>query len=147
MTSRTRSNIIDLSAHFIVASVSIFAIYITSHNLGYVIIFFMGSILIDLDHLIDHFLYFKNRFTLRDFFGSKYIMSGKVYIFFHAWELNLIVLFLSLSLRSKALFILFLALTAHLIVDCITNKRFIFYFLSYRIMKNFDTNKLNVTIE
>ena len=73
-------------------------------------------------------------------------MSGKVYVFFHAWELNFIVLFLGLILKSKGLFILFSALMAHLIVDCITNKRFIFYFLSYRMMKNFDTNKLNVMI-
>jgi len=135
---RLINNLIDISIHSFVAIVFSALIYFKSGNLSYVFIFLSGSILIDLDHLVDHFLYFKKKFNLKDFFSSASLASGKVYVFLHAWELNIIIFVFGLILSSKELLFLAAGLTAHLVVDCVYNKKFLAYFLFYRIIKKFN---------
>ncbi len=55
-----RKNIIDICIHFFLAAVFSLLIYLVSANLRYSVIFFLGGILIDLDHFIDHFLFLEN---------------------------------------------------------------------------------------
>ncbi|MDP1853245.1 MAG: hypothetical protein Q8L26_03445 [Candidatus Omnitrophota bacterium] len=137
-----RRTAIDLSIHFISTGLFAAIIYKISANFIYVGIFMVGGILIDLDHFIDHFIHFKNRFRLSDFLGSTYLKSGKVYLFLHSWELNLVILLAALVIKSYGLFILFLSLSIHLCIDNIQRRNRLTYFLIYRYYKEFDRDIL-----
>lgn len=137
-----RRTAIDLSAHFISTGLFAVIIYKISASFIYAGIFILGGILIDLDHFIDHFIHFKNRFTLNDFFNSTYLKSGKVYLFLHSWELNLCILLAALVTKSYALFMFFLSLSIHLSIDNIQRKNRLAYFLIYRCYKKFDRDIL-----
>lgn len=137
-STKLRNNLIDIAIHCFTTFIFVSIIYLRSGNLKYIIIFFLGSIFIDLDHLIDHFLYFKNKFNLKDFFSSTYLKSGKIYLFLHSWELNFIIFLLGLIFKSEELLILSASLITHLVIDNIRIKKLPPYFLTYRIIKKFD---------
>ena len=86
--------IIDLIMHLVSAVLIGALIYLKTYNLVYLMIFIMGAVFVDLDHLIDYFIYYKNKFRLYDFMRCLYLRSGKVYVFLHSWEMVIIILFL-----------------------------------------------------
>jgi hypothetical protein len=108
---------------------------------------FIFGFLIDVDHLIDYFLSYK-KFNLKKFLNSEqFLYSGRLIKLFHAWELVLILLIISLfyfnNLLIQGIFIsASLSLFVHLLSDCLINREpLIFYCLSYRINNNFALNK------
>lgn len=133
---------LDLITHFVLTVIFSLFIYFKSEDLFYVVIFIVGGIFIDLDHLIDHFLFFKNRFKLIDFLNRRFLESGKVYLFLHSWEVIGFILSLSLVIKSSGLLVFSLGLILHLIVDNLQRERRLFYFLAYRIIKRFDAEFL-----
>lgn len=137
-----RRNIIDISAHILSALVFCTLIYLATGRLSYVAAFFTGAVLIDLDHLIDAFLFFGARFDLKDIFDSSHLNSGKVYLFLHAWELVIVLVFIGLSFDLMILTIFACGLALHLTIDSVQRKNKIFYFISYRLMKRFDVRAL-----
>lgn len=132
----------DLFLHFSVVSILAISIYYRSLNLSYVFACICGGALIDADHFFDYFMFFKNKFEFKDFITCAYLRSGKVYVFLHSWELNLFLFILAGVIKSKWLFIFSLSLFLHLFVDNLQRKNRLFYFLSYRIIKKFDTKIL-----
>jgi len=140
MNSALRKNIIDISFHLAVVIICCTAIYLKTGNVSYISIFIMGAIFIDLDHLVDHFLYFKNKFNLNAFFSSGSMESGKVYIFLHSWELTLLLYIAGLAAKSTGLVMLSAGFAAHLAADSLMKKNFVIYFLAYRIANKFDVN-------
>mgnify|MGYP001222875262 CR=1 FL=1 len=131
----------DISQHILSSAVLAAAVCFISSDLSYGLIFLLGGIFIDLDHLFDYFSY-KDKFSLRDFFGNVYLDSGRVYVLLHSWELNALILAAALVFKSYGLFVLFLALSLHLAIDNAQRKNPMFYLLSYRIAKEFSVDTL-----
>jgi len=98
--------------------------------------------LLDVDHLIDYFIYlrrFKRKCELQEFVsGSYFKVSGKFYVFLHSWELSFVWLLLYIVWRNELFLVVFSAQFTHLIVDQITNNMNLrTYFLCYRYKKKF----------
>jgi len=111
---------------------------IKNYILGFLFTFF-----IDVDHYIDMLMYDGFSLDIKRFIsGEHFRESGKVYIFFHAWEYVLLVFVLFWVFRKSRiagpLLFIFLGLGVHLIVDIITNNStFLTYSLFYRILVDF----------
>ncbi|MBU1998554.1 MAG: hypothetical protein KKE64_03560, partial [Candidatus Omnitrophica bacterium] len=84
--------IIDIALHFIITMVVVYYVYSMSRNIAYAIAIFCGGILLDLDHFIDYYIYFRNKFRIGDFLGASYLKSRKVYLLMHSWELVFMIL-------------------------------------------------------
>ena len=104
----------------------------------------VSVLFIDLDHLIDYFLYYGFSFNLHDFaLGTQFAYSGKVYVFFHSWELLLLLLtagFYQIKKKNNyVLFVITLGMLSHVLYDtAYYSFPLIDYSLVYRIIKNFD---------
>jgi len=137
-----RDVIIDLLAHLVSAVIAVILIYITTRNLVYAGIFVVGALMVDMDHLVDYCIYYRTRFRLKDFVSARYLASGKVYLFLHSWELNLLVFIWALIVQSAAVWMLFLGLTVHLTIDNLQRGKPFFYFIVYRLYNKFDSHVL-----
>ena len=129
---------LDLAAHCSITVISTVFLYSKYHNPLYVGVFIAGCIFIDLDHLIDYFLHYKERFCLSRFVNHGYLASGKVYVFLHAWELVMALTAVAVVAHSRILGILAISLAIHLTIDNVQRRRPFFYFITYRISKKFD---------
>ena len=127
----------DMSLHIFSTLLFCLLIYLKTHSLYYGFIVMMGGIFIDLDHLIDYHLFFRGKFSLNHFLNCFYLDSGKVYVLLHSWELVFLLLALSLSIKSFSLFLLFLSMSVHLLIDNMQRKNPLAYFLFYRFNKRF----------
>lgn len=134
--------ILDILSHLIFTSALGFWVYSNTSNLTFALYFFAGGILLDLDHFIDYFIYFKAKFRLLDFLNCRYLKSRKTYLFFHSWELVLISLALSIFWGSAGLFLFSSGLVFHLVIDNVQRKNLLFYLLSYRFYKRFDASSI-----
>ena len=110
---------------------------------------FLGGVLIDLDHFIDYFMVFGPTFNLNYFIhGYQFLKSGKVHIFFHAWEYIVPLFLLFLVVKKNKFWATFivaftLAMFSHLLIDTLTNDMYFkAYFITKRVEVNFDTEKL-----
>lgn len=140
MTSQIKRVSMDVALHLFFTILIAMWIYVKTGDLVYVSIFILGGIFIDLDHLIDHFLCFRNKLNLGDFVNACYAKTGKLYLFLHSWEINFILFVLALGIRSYGLFLLSLSLSIHLAIDNIQRKNLLAYFIIYRFINNFDVN-------
>ena len=107
------------------------------------LLFLAGGILVDLDHLLDFFVIFRQRGGLRDFlvwFEKDY--WERTTIFLHSWEILVPLLLLALTLRRP----LFLAFTLgwgmHVLLDQYWNRQDgvlhpLFYSLFFRAVHGF----------
>jgi hypothetical protein len=139
---KLRRIILEICVHLAFTIIFSLIIYLKSGNLGYIIIFILGGILIDVDHLVDYSVFFKKRFNLKDFLNATFLESGKIYLILHSWEINLIVFLLGLAIKSNGLLLLALSLTIHLSIDNLQRKNLLIYFFIYRIIKKFDAKVL-----
>lgn len=137
-----RRTVLDLAAHLVFTLGLAALIYAMTKNIFYAAMFISGGILIDIDHLVDYFLYFRKAFRLGDFLGLEYLRSGKIYLFMHSWEVVFIIAASGVLFKSQALVILSLGLLLHLIIDNAQRKNFLVYFLIYRFRKKFDLRVL-----
>ena len=135
----------DEITHFLL---SLFAGTLVSLFFGHydlVPIALLSGFFIDADHLIDYCLFrkFKN-FSLKEFFSGRYFdYSGKVYVFFHAFEYVLILLILGVIFKDFQwlYFSLGLSLLFHLLFDTFYNRpKWPTYFVFYRIYHRFNHN-------
>lgn len=94
---------------------------------------------IDLDHLLDYFLYYGATFNIFDFLSANYFkISQKAIVPLHAWEWGIILTIFARTRGWKSVFTIFLfSLLPHLIYDTITVKSLAFYSIIYRVEKNF----------
>lgn len=139
--SSHKSLAIDLSTHVVLTLSLSCLFFLFTGRLSWVFLCVLGGIFIDTDHLIDYFLYYGRRFSLADFVYHSYLDSGKVYIFFHSWEL--VALLWGLSFMVSWLVPLAAGMTAHLAVDHLSwHKLPLFYFILFRWYHNFSAKKL-----
>lgn len=127
--------------HFILTSIIAAYFYLRFRSWKLVVLCFVSGILIDVDHLFDHFHYFgwlgfdPRRFFAEDIFGG----SGKVFIPLHSWEL-LIPLWLwgFLAKKKKEAFALMAGFIGHLLIDYFSySMPWPFYFFIYRLLTAF----------
>lgn len=107
---------------------------------------FLGGVLIDIDHFLDHFLSFGLNFNY-DYFikGEYFLKSNKAYIFFHGFEYVILFGVLSLFARAKVKKMIFIGLAlgmlSHLLIDILLFQNPIKgYFILYRILNGFDVD-------
>jgi hypothetical protein len=106
---------IDLTAHAVEAVLlAVFFLWLTL-SWKWSILAIAGTILIDIDHFIDYFLYYGRRFDILSFFRRGYSASGKCYLIFHSLEAVFVLWIFSM----KFLWITPLAtgMTVHLLTD------------------------------
>ena len=142
MNKNLKKVIIDISSHLMLALIGSGFIYFGFRNMLYAFSFFVGSIFIDLDHLIDYFLYDGFRFSLKRFLSLEYLRAGKVYIVLHSWEIFFVLFISSIIFRLDYLFFFSLGMAVHLVFDTFHRIRPLFYCLIYRAHKKFDANFL-----
>lgn len=129
---------IDIAVHLIFSIIFSAVIFIKTNTAIYACIFILGGVFIDLDHFVDHFIFFKNRFKLSDFLDSEYLKSRKAYLFLHSWEIILIVLIFAVKIKSFGLLLVFFSASLHLAIDNIQRKNLLAYFLFYRAYNKFN---------
>ncbi|MHB8903924.1 MAG: hypothetical protein ACYC40_02390, partial [Patescibacteria group bacterium] len=115
---------IHLSIHFLVA---VLIGYLANRYFKKKPITFIAAILggffIDLDHVLEYFLYYGWHFNLNYFLaGREFLLSNKIHLFFHAWEYIPVLLLAAYLLRKRknlAIFILIFCIAGsfHLISD------------------------------
>jgi len=110
---------------------------------------FVGGFLIDLDHVLEYFLFFGPSFNLSHFLeGWQFLLSDKIYLWFHAWEYVPILLIMAWLLKKyRVLKIIFitLALTSgiHLLSDVLINQYPLsHYSIIHRAQENFSAEKI-----
>jgi len=133
-----RRSLIDILVHVVSTILLSTWVYQKTGNLSYVAILILTGIFLDLDHLIDYFIFFKNKFDLRALLEGLYLRSGKSYLIFHSWEINFILLIFGLGLKFYPLNLFVLGSSMHLAIDNIQRKNRLFYFLIYRFYRKFD---------
>ena len=103
-------------------------------------IIFAASFLIDLDHLIDLYLFaghlkFWQIFGKVDFFTE----SQKVFVLAHSWELVVLLGLWGWLRRKPAILLTGLAFLGHILIDQLTYAPHpLGYFLTFRLLNNFD---------
>lgn len=111
----------------------------------------LGEFLVDSDHLFDYVFSFGLLFRLDYFFsGRMFLVSNKVFVPFHAWELVIILGILSLIAKKKTLKYFLTAATVgllfHLVYDLYFNHATILgYSFIYRMLHNFDEKFFSAT--
>jgi len=96
--------------------------------------------IIDIDHLVDYFLFYGVNFSFSTFISLDYFgITQRAVVPFHAWEW--VVLLVMYSTQTKKYKLLLRAIAtgmfAHLIWDSITVGTPIFYIILYRISQSF----------
>ena len=141
---------IHLSIHFLLA---VLVGYLCGRifkqvRLG-IIVGILGGFLIDLDHVLEYFLFFGPTFNFQYFIESRqFLLSEKIRLYFHAWEYVPILLLLAWFFRSQQkLKLIFITLAfsgmIHLVSDIfINNYYFRYYSITYRYQRDFSASKL-----
>jgi hypothetical protein len=87
----------------------------------------LGGFLIDLDHLLEYFLFYGWHFNFQYFIeGREFVLSDQIHLWFHAWEYVPIILLFAYLVRRRQALAAFLAALAlggliHLASDCLIN--------------------------
>lgn len=114
-------------------------LYKKTHSLQLVIILYLVTYFIDLDHLVDYFILKGFVFNLYEFgTGTYFYLTDKTYEPFHAWEWIAILGIIGYKKGWKSVFTaISLGLLAHLILDSLSVGSFLFYSILYRISQGF----------
>ena len=135
---RLPTTFFDLTVHFV--STILLALFFLKATGGWVwpVLSIVGGILIDTDHLIDHFRHYGLKFKTKDFFNHGYLESGKCYVLFHSWELVIFLWILSYWVIGVTPLVT--GMTLHMLIDFMISKRTnpMFFSLYYRWKHRFD---------
>lgn len=134
---------LDITSHIVLSLALAFIFYKMTGGWLWPVLAVAGGVLIDLDHLLDYFLYYGFKIDVRGFFLHKYIKRGTVYSLFHSWELIAIIWLLGIVYD----FCIPLAagMTLHLATDLIYSytRRPLRTFFTYRLIKGFRLDKMD----
>lgn len=143
------SLIAHLSIHFLSGLIAGFIIWrIWKKPVLSYLFAILGSVFVDLDHLIDYFIAFDWNFKLEYFLkGYQFLENGKIYVLFHGWEYVVILIVLAVILKSKVAKSIVLALALglffHVSEDVFLNNiPAKSYSVVYRVKNNFSIQKL-----
>jgi len=110
--------------------------------------------MIDIDHLLDYLITWKkysfSKEALQSVISGKYfLIDKKIYVIFHSWEWVFLWLVVwSLAGKLNVGIVGALSWTAHLLMDHLSyNLRWCSYFITYRLLNNFDLQIVCKNIE
>jgi hypothetical protein len=109
-----------LFGHFLLALAISSFIYLKTKKLKYVLVCFLASFLIDIDHFFDFWMAHGFSLDLKKFFEIDYFfINKKVYVPFHSWELVGLTILLSTVIKRHKWFLLSigLAMLGHILWD------------------------------
>lgn len=118
--------------------------YLTKEVVASFMVFVSGFLLIDLDHFIDFWVYKKRVTYSNEFFDKYYKRLGKIYIFFHSFEIMLLlgIFFYVFKFGIVGIGIM-VGMLFHLALDLLFNDVHpLSYFLIFRILKGFDVKHI-----
>lgn len=105
---------------------------------------FISAVLIDLDHVLDYFLFNGfSKFDLFEFLSCKfYDDAGRAFVLFHGWEYLAALLSVGFLIKKSkwrsVIFAFALGMFAHLLLDSLVNGLpNYFYFFSLRALNGF----------
>ena len=113
--------------------------WLKTKNLRLSIVPFITVYAIDLDHLLDYWLYHGFGFNLVDFLRGEYFdVTGRAIVIFHAYEWILMLIYITWkkgwnTLESALIF----GMSAHLIWDVYTVQSVVHYSLLFRALNGF----------
>lgn len=119
-----------------------------AHNFWVLPVALISGFLIDADHLLDYLIYTKfRRLDLKELFdqGKFFDKLGKVYVLAHGFEYAIILIILAVIFPNLAwlFYSLGFANLIHLLYDTFVNGGvWPAYFITFRVAKHFDHNKL-----
>lgn len=104
-----------------------------------IFILFLATIFVDLDHLVDHFVYSGFNLNISNFLSGEYfVTTHKAFTPLHAWEWLLILAILARYRGWNSLYAaLFFGLLPHIIIDSIVTGRPWFYSIIFRVYRGF----------
>jgi hypothetical protein len=137
-----RQTKLDLLSHCLSTVILSLFLYATYHDVTYIGVAIAGCIFIDIDHFVDYFRHYKMKVDPAAFLRHEYLKSGKVYLYFHSWEVVSLIYCAAFLFDSRIAFILAASLSIHLAIDNVQRRRPFFYFLLYRLYKRFDARYL-----
>lgn len=133
----------DISLHVLVSLLCMVIVYLIFHSTKLALICLLVGIFIDLDHLIDYFLYFGLKFSWIDFFKGSFLKSGKIYLFLHSWELIVPLWIWGIYFKQEILAsVIMIGFIAHLLIDQFREKKTFMYFLTFRVLNGFKVEKI-----
>jgi len=141
---------IHLGIHFLLAVLSGYLIgkYFDTKILG-ILSGIIGGFLIDLDHVLEYLIVFRGHFNFQYFFeGRQFLLSEKLHLYFHAWELIPVFLLIAYFYRNNKLIkIIAIAIAfsgaVHLTSDVAINRVPLkFYSFIYRASNGFEMKNL-----
>jgi hypothetical protein len=139
------------SVHVSTSAMLAAALYAYSRSVPEAASCLMSGVLIDLDHVVDFYLFSGERFSLANFF-SWYAESRwqRITLIFHSYELFGILCAIAYYLDSAVLRGIVWGAGLHLLLDQLGNPRTFrlspwFYLLGYRIAMGFRRDKLQIS--
>jgi hypothetical protein len=135
------------SAHIITSAALAGALYAHSHSAPESAVCFLSGVLIDLDHLIDFYLFSGEKFSVEAFFSWCLERWKKITLLFHSYELYGMLCLAAGYFDSAVLRGVLWGAGLHLGLDQIANSRKYrlspwFYLLGYRIAVGFKRERL-----
>ncbi|MDD4956918.1 MAG: hypothetical protein PHH49_02280 [Candidatus Omnitrophica bacterium] len=112
---------IDILTHVLVTALVSFYLYKVTGRVSWIVLCFAGGVLIDLDHLLDYFVYYGGTFSPGKFFSHAYLGSGKCYLVFHSYEL-LIALWV-FGAHFHLMIPVAAGMTGHMLIDLLYSHR------------------------
>lgn len=131
--------------HFGVASVLSVFLFWKFHSLKIIMLVFLVTFLLDLDHLFDYF-YFAHNLNFWEYFGKVdfFIRTQKSFVFAHSWELVIFLGAWGWFKKLPVLIAISLAIAGHLLVDQFTyTSNPLAYFLFFRALNDFGLSWFN----
>ena len=106
---------------------------------------FLSGIFIDLDHILDYFLYEKKiKLDIKDFFYKcEALILNKVYLLLHSYELIIILAILAYFTNDYIVLGLLVGFGTHIMLDLAANKvHFLGYSFIFRLINKFNSKKI-----
>ncbi|MBI5374903.1 MAG: hypothetical protein HZA77_05680 [Candidatus Schekmanbacteria bacterium] len=103
----------------------------------------IAGVFIDVDHLLEFFMFSKQRFSVKNFMS--FFMSlhyKKAFVLFHSYELIIVLWLICLKVNNVVAYGAMLGYTIHMVFDMIFNPVYWYgYFLSFRLATGFSKEK------
>lgn len=133
----------DILSHILVSFLCMVIVYLIFDSIKLALTCLLVGIFIDLDHLIDYFIYFGLKFNLADFLKGLYLKSGKIYLFLHSWELIVPLWIWGIYFKQETLaWAITIGFITHLLIDEYNRKEPLMYFLTFRVLNGFKLEKI-----
>lgn len=130
---------VDEIMHGVVAAPFAVLLWYRSRSWRQLVVFYLVVYFIDLDHLVDYWLFYGLRFNWHEFVSLDFFaQKATAYLPLHAWEWTLILYPLSIKRGWKSLFAAINSgMFAHLVWDIHNFWNIEFYSIIYRAIHSF----------